>query len=60
MNMESHEYFKRRERVERAASKNAASSQARRIHQELAQSYAEMAQQFGPLSSPRNGGFASV
>ena len=39
---ESLEYFRRRERAERAAAKHAASESARRIHQELAQQYAEM------------------
>jgi hypothetical protein len=45
MEMASREYFERRERAERAAAKNAASPQARRIHEELAQNYAELAQQ---------------
>jgi hypothetical protein len=39
---ESLDYFRRRERSERAAAKNAASEAARRVHQELAQSYAEL------------------
>ena len=39
---ETIEYFRRRERAERAAAKNAASEAARRVHQELAQSYAEL------------------
>lgn len=38
---ESLEYFRRRERAERAAAKHAASEAARRVHQELAQGYAE-------------------
>ncbi len=38
---QSLEYFRRRERAERAAAKHAASEAARRIHQELAQGYAE-------------------
>ena len=37
---DSQDYFRRRERAERAAAKNAASEAARRAHQELAQSYA--------------------
>lgn len=41
-NSESQDYFRRRERAERAAAKNAASEAARRIHQELAQSYAAL------------------
>ena len=40
---QSAEYFERRERVERAAAKRAASPEARRVHQELAQRYAELA-----------------
>ena len=40
-NQDSLEYFRRRERAERAAAKQAASEAARRIHQELAQGYAE-------------------
>ena len=36
------DYFRWRERVERAAAKNASSQAARRVHQELAQSYAEL------------------
>ena len=35
-NSESHDYFRRRERAERAAAKNAATEAARRIHQQLA------------------------
>ncbi len=36
------EYLQRRERAERAAAKRAASALTRRIHQELAQKYAEL------------------
>ena len=36
------EYFRRRERAERAAAKQAASEAARRVHQELAQQYAAL------------------
>ena len=36
------EYFRKRERAERAAAKRAASDGARRAHQELAQGYAEL------------------
>jgi len=39
---ESHDYFRRRERAERAAAKNAATDAARRIHQQLAQGYAAL------------------
>jgi hypothetical protein len=35
------EYLRKREAMERAAAKRAASAAARRIHQQLAQSYAE-------------------
>jgi len=48
LNSESHEYFLRRERAERAAAKNAVTDAARRIHQELAQGYATL------LRNPRN------
>lgn len=37
----SEQYFRRRERDERMAAKQAASEIARRIHQELAQEYAD-------------------
>lgn len=36
------DYFRRRERIERLAAKNAQSAAARRIHQELAQEYAQL------------------
>jgi hypothetical protein len=36
------DYFRRRELVERAAAKSAASQAARRIHQELAQEYVQL------------------
>jgi hypothetical protein len=39
---ESIEYFRRREQAEREAAKQAASAEARRVHQELAQQYAEL------------------
>ena len=39
---DSVEYLRRRERAERAAAKRALSNVARRIHQELAQKYAEL------------------
>lgn len=39
------EYFRQRELAERAAAKNATSDAARRVHQELAQSYAELARE---------------
>jgi len=40
------DYFRRRERAERAAAKNAASEAARRAHQELAQQYSELLRRF--------------
>ena len=49
LNPESQDYFRRRELAERAAAKNAATEAARRVHQELAQSYAAL------LSTSRNG-----
>ena len=49
----SEDYFRRRERAERAAAKNAASPQARRIHQQLAQNYAELAQQLRGVAGSR-------
>ncbi len=41
--MTSIEYYRRRERDERAAAKKAANDSARRIHQQMAQNYAELA-----------------
>ncbi len=41
--MSSAEYFRRRERDERAAAKAAANESARRIHQQMAQNYAARA-----------------
>ena len=43
MATEAQDYFHRRERDERAAAKRAASGEARRIHQQLAQNYADLA-----------------
>ena len=42
VDQQSAEYFRKRERTERAAAQIAASDAARRVHQELAQSYAEL------------------
>jgi hypothetical protein len=39
---ETQDYFRRRELAERAAAKNAVTEAARRVHQELAQEYAEL------------------
>jgi hypothetical protein len=40
----SAEYYRTRERAERAAAKNATSVAARRVHQELAEAYARRMQ----------------
>ena len=55
INDESLEYFRRRERAERAAAKQAESEIVRRIHQELAQQYAERIRRPSdpPSSAPR-------
>lgn len=42
LDRESQEYFRRREEAERQAAKHAASEQARRAHEELAQEYAAL------------------
>ena len=42
VDQETVEYFRRRELAERAAAKSAACEIARRVHQELAQHYAEL------------------
>ena len=47
MNSVEQEYFQRRERAERTAAKIATCTEARRVHQELAQRYAALAQQYG-------------
>jgi DNA-binding GntR family transcriptional regulator len=52
MKLDSREYFERRELAERAAAENAASAHARRIHEELAQNYAELAQQLRGVAAP--------
>ena len=49
MDSDSSDYFRRRERAERAAAKVAATAAARRVHQELAQHYATMV---SPIRSP--------
>jgi hypothetical protein len=51
-NSESQDYFRRRERAERAAAKNAATEAARRIHQELAQGYAALLRRPEIISQP--------
>jgi len=53
MKFDSREYFEHRERAERAAAENAASPQARRIHQQLAENYAELAEQLRGVAAPR-------
>jgi hypothetical protein len=42
LDQDTQEYFRRRERAERAAAKSAANDAARRAHQELAQSYSDI------------------
>lgn len=42
MDRDSLDYFRRRERAERAAAKNALSMAARSAHQELAQYYSQL------------------
>lgn len=42
LDRDSLDYFRRRERAERAAAKNAVSESARRAHQELAQNYSAL------------------
>jgi hypothetical protein len=42
VDQESVEYFRARERVERAAAENAVNEAARRVHLELAQGYAAL------------------
>jgi hypothetical protein len=42
MNSDAQDYYRRRERIERAAAKSAATETARRIHQQLAQGYAAL------------------
>jgi hypothetical protein len=42
LDQKSEEYFRQRERAEKAAAKNAQSDAAKRVHQELAAEYAEL------------------
>jgi hypothetical protein len=42
LDQNSEDYFRRREQVEKAAAKKASSHAARRVHQELAQEYADL------------------
>jgi len=44
---QSAEYFRRRELAERAAAKKATSDAARRVHQQLAQNYADLSRAEG-------------
>ena len=50
---DSSDYFRRRERAERAAAKIAGTEAARRAHQEMAQSYAEMLRSLTSPSLPQ-------
>ncbi|HVM37980.1 MAG TPA: hypothetical protein VM265_06310 [Sphingomicrobium sp.] len=43
LHVDDRDYFRRREARERAAAKKASSEAARRIHQQLAQNYADLA-----------------
>ena len=52
LNPEAQDYFRRRERAERAAAKNAANETARRIHQELAQGYAALLRNPAGIANP--------
>jgi len=45
------DYFRAREQAERAAAKAAVSTRARRIHQQLAQVYAQLARQAHPTGT---------
>lgn len=47
------DYFARRERIERAAAKAAATAAARRVHQQLAENYAKLAREAGSLPDPQ-------
>ena len=42
LDRDSKDYFRRRELAERAAAKNAATTAARGLHQELAQNYSDL------------------
>ena len=42
LDQQSQDYFRRRERAERAAAKGASCEAARRAHQQLAQNYSEL------------------
>ena len=53
LDQNSADYFRRRERSERAAAKKALSEAARRIHQELAEHYAQLVRGPGPDRRPR-------
>jgi hypothetical protein len=49
VDQQSIDYFRSRERVERAAADNAASDEARRAHLELAQGYAALVRRAGEM-----------
>lgn len=50
----SADYWRARERAERAAAKKAGSSLARAVHQELAQEYAERVRGFHRVPDPKS------
>ncbi len=54
MDRMSADYWRARERAERAAAKKARSSLARAVHQELAQQYAERVRGFDREPSPQS------
>lgn len=59
MDQQDREYFAKREKIERAAAQNAASDAAKLVHEQLAQSYHELASgpgERGTRSSLRDGG----
>lgn len=52
MNQPINEYYEQRERAERKAAKAAACGAARRVHQQLAERYAELALRPAAVASP--------
>jgi hypothetical protein len=52
MKTESKEYYAARERAERAAAENAKSPEARQAHEEMAQAYAQLADQASAGKQP--------
>lgn len=50
MDAEAIEYFRKREQIERQSATNATSAEARRAHEELAKSYADLIRRSGPIA----------